>query len=586
MITRFRTPFQLSFQSRNEGISRIHRWQSMPSRLNPSYPAARLTENQDIALLFTGPPDFRFTMDGLDVVFVSGGERADGVTYVRPSKLSEPVTLFEGKDFPLVPGYYGITVTGRGKSWHSLVEITPKFLDKQDWQAMRDELLDEIKHLSFDFMKRSIHLPAALEGQLGLSMDMLLRFYVMSEESGRVLAVLDELSKAANARLVIKKRRLRIKPGGRPDRRVKESHFRLLPGAERAKALYMEVTRDVEENRFARTLIVKLEKNLSFFMEDIQRHAGKIASRQEDLYPYRRNREYKMGQQSLFHLDAYYEKAKKMRAVIRRVKEAPWFLEAKGPLPIAIPMTVFRDPRYSVLYRLHRAMEQPGDALDISDFYQFQWKRTDKLYELWCFLQFIKALSAKGWTIGEGPAVLCEEGRYRLSSLEAGTEILLMRENWVIRLVYDGHIPSSAGDTDLAHPLYTNTSHRRPDLRMDCYKDGYYGGSLVADFKYRDIYNLWQDEERSSGIREQFNSYRDMNTKYYRTLGETESLRDSRPVKEVWAVFPRETPPLSDTDYSLRFVSLAPCRDSHGRLADMLEDYIQSLDFETGVFAK
>lgn len=582
MITRFRRPFQLSFQSRNEGICRIHRWQVAPSGLNPSCPAAKLTENQDIAIHFTGPPDFRFTMDGLDVVFVPGAEWVDGVPYIRPSKSPDPVTLFEGKDFPLVPGYYVITVTGRGKSWHSLLEITPKFMGKQSWQDMRDELTDEIKNLSFDFMKRSIHMSPAMEGQLGISMDMLLRFYVMSEESDRVMGVLDELARAANARLVTRKKQIRLAGDGREDSRVRRPHIRFRPGTQKATVLYTEVTRDVEENCFAKAILLRLEENLSRFMKDIERHAGRISSRQEELYPYRKSREYKMGQHALFRLDLYYEKAHAMRAGIRRVKQAPWFLEAAGPVPAKIPMNVFRDPRYSVLYRLYRNMEQPRDALEISDFYQFQWKRTDKLYELWCFLQFLKALSARGWEMGQGPAVVKEEGRYRLSSLEAGTEITMRRGNLYLRLVYDGQVPASAGDTALSHPLYTNTGHRQPDLRLDFYKDGRYGGSLIADFKYRDIYNLWQDTARSHGIRTQFNSYRDMHTKYYRMLSEAESLRDSRPVKEVWAVFPREAPPLSDADYSLRFVSLVPHMEANRKLPDMLEDYIGSLDFETG----
>lgn len=34
-----------------------------------------LVENQDIWLRFDGPPDFRFTMDGLDVVTLPHAER-------------------------------------------------------------------------------------------------------------------------------------------------------------------------------------------------------------------------------------------------------------------------------------------------------------------------------------------------------------------------------------------------------------------------------------------------------------------------------------------------------------------------------
>lgn len=134
-------------------------------------------------------------------------------------------------------------------------------------------------------------------------------------------------------------------------------------------------------------------------------------------------------------------------------------------------------------------MRNPADSLSVSSFYQFQWKRTDKLYELWCFLQFIKALEEKGWELATGPAVVQEDGKYRLSSLEEGTEITLSRNDEKIRLIYDGTVPQHASDTDReTDPLYTNNVHRRPDLRMDYYRNGAYNGSLVADFKYRDIF--------------------------------------------------------------------------------------------------
>ena len=173
-------------------------------------------------------------------------------------------------------------------------------------------------------------------------------------------------------------------------------------------------------------------------------------------------------------------------------------------------------------------------------------------------------------------SVIREDGRYRLSSLEPGAVISMKKGEEEIRLTYDGIIPAASADTDrMTAPLYTNNAHRRPDLRMDCYRGEMYCGSLVVDFKYRDMLFLWNDENRGEGLRRQFNGYRDMNTKFYRDMDEASSLRDSRPVKEVWAVFPREVPGSSDEDYSLRFIPLSP--GSESRLPQLLEDYLRSL---------
>lgn len=581
MITPSKLPFTLTFSGGwDKGVRYFNRFTDHPEELaEDRAPGLTFTENQDIYIRFDAPRGFRFTMDGLDVVTIPGEERENGQTYIAPfRRQDQPLLLFEGQDFPLVPGYYVLTVEGGGRSWYGLMEITPKYMGKQSWQDMRDELTDEIRTLSFDFMKKNIHISKAMEGALGLNTSMLLRFYTISSESSVVLSVLDELSHTANARMVLRLKQIRQEEGRRPDPHIRPQHVKERPGAPRMPALRTEITRDVEENRFAKSILLALDHILQQFLEEIDGPIRRLEEKQAELRKYTWGLEYKTGEKALSRLSLYRRRARRIKDSISRVSRAPWFEEAGTATEGEVPMTVFMDPRYSVLYRLYKNLSRPAQSLDVSNFYQFQWKRTDKLYELWSFLQFIKALTARGWELEEGITVIKEEGRYRLSSLESGTEIKLKRDGEEVHLIYDGILPASSSDTDRKdHPLYTNNSHRQPDLRLDYYKGGLYYGSLVADFKYRDLLFLWQDETRSASLRRQFNAYRDMNTRFYRDLDEITSLRDSRPVKEVWAVFPREIPGRSDEDYSLRFIPLAPGLNANSRLADELENYLTSL---------
>lgn len=581
MITPSKLPFTLTFSGGwDKGVRYFNRFTDHPEELaEDRAPGLTFTENQDIYIRFDAPRGFRFTMDGLDVVTIPGEERENGQTYIAPfRRQDQPLLLFEGQDFPLVPGYYVLTVEGGGRSWYGLMEITPKYMGKQSWQDMRDELTDEIRTLSFDFMKKNIHISKALEGALGLNTSMLLRFYTISSESSVVLSVLDELSHTANARMVLRLKQIRQEEGRRPDPHIRPQHVKERPGAERMPALRTEITRDVEENRFAKSILLALDHILQQFLEEIDGPIRRLEEKQAELRKYTWGLEYKTGEKALSRLSLYRRRARRIKDSISRVSRAPWFEEAGTATEGEVPMTVFMDPRYSVLYRLYKNLSDPAQSLDVSSFYQFQWKRTDKLYEMWSFLQFIKALTAKGWELEEGISVIREEGRYRLSSLESGTEIKLRRKGEEVHLTYDGILPASSADTDREnHPLYTNNSHRQPDLRLDYYKGGLYYGSLVADFKYRDLLFLWQDETRSASLRRQFNAYRDMNTRFYRDCDEITSLRDSRPVKEVWAVFPREIPGRSDEDYSLRFIPLAPGLNANSRLAEELENYLTSL---------
>lgn len=543
-------------------------------------PALVFTENQDISLYFDAPSSgFRMTMDGLDVVTLPFGEDIEGETWIRPmGRRREYRTLFEGKDFPLVPGYYVITVTSGTKNWYASIEIRPKFLGRQNWQAMKEELTEEIRNLSFDFMKLHIHVDRALGDELGVDSTMLLRFYIMSDMFPQVLNVLEELSHTANSRIT--KRFVPVHRGSDLDRRDPFSD-RLKsrrPGASRYLACRREMTWDVPENQFAKRLLINLTGSLSSFREELRRSEDRLKEKQKRRNRYREDRSWRMGEQALAQFASYEKRAAHLLGAMHVVSEAPWFRETSLKQKENLSMKVFMDPRYSILYRLYNHLKQPEKSVFISSFYLFQWKRTDKLYELWCFLQFIKALTARGWELTDGPAVIKEDGKYRLDSLEEGTVISLKRGHEMVHLSYDAMLPDSGSGTSReSMPVYTNSSHRRPDFRMDYYDEGLYFGSLIADFKYRDVYYLWKDKEKSRDIRQQFNAYHDMNTRYFRDMSEAASLRNARPVKEVWVVFPRDMSTESDPDYNLRFVSLAPGAEANHRLPDLLEEYISIL---------
>ena len=78
------------------------------------------SENQTVNIRFSAPEGFRFTMDGLDIFNADGEQDEEGQTWLLP-RGNKILPLFEGKNFPLVPGYYIMTVTGNGRSWYAMV---------------------------------------------------------------------------------------------------------------------------------------------------------------------------------------------------------------------------------------------------------------------------------------------------------------------------------------------------------------------------------------------------------------------------------------------------------------------------------
>lgn len=303
---------------------------------------------------------------------------------------------------------------------------------------------------------------------LDINPDLLLRFYTISDKSRMVLHVLGELARTANGRLVRRKKPARTAGVSPAASHIPPQSLRPSAGQH---LLYTEMTYDVAENRFAKAILLRLAKNLRDFVSEVDGFIARLDARCQVLLPYTQNQEYRRGEAALVKFRDYRKQALAILRDIERVTRAAWFEEAGSRMPPLIPMTVLCDPRYSLLYHLHRHLEKPEESYSVADFYQFQWKRTDKLYELWGFLQFIKALSSLGWEMEEGMSVIKEDGRYRLSSLESGAVITMKKGEEAIRLTYDGIVPAASADTDrMTAPLYTNNAHRQPDLRMDCYQ--------------------------------------------------------------------------------------------------------------------
>lgn len=63
-------------------------------------PGISTPENQDIAVYFDAPADFRLTMDGLDVISLPKIEKIEGESYIKPMGRSHaPLLLLKERIF-------------------------------------------------------------------------------------------------------------------------------------------------------------------------------------------------------------------------------------------------------------------------------------------------------------------------------------------------------------------------------------------------------------------------------------------------------------------------------------------------------
>ncbi|MEH7378244.1 hypothetical protein [Neobacillus drentensis] len=80
-----------------------------------------------------------------------------------------------------------------------------------------------------------------------------------------------------------------------------------------------------------------------------------------------------------------------MRGAIQWIKTAPWFESIGTYQSSDIPPVMNSDPRYRALYQLYRELKNEQFQLQNHQSYS----GTDKLYEIWGYLQFIKTLAGE-----------------------------------------------------------------------------------------------------------------------------------------------------------------------------------------------
>lgn len=543
-----------------------------------------IKENIDLSIIFSSQNrESRLYMDGLDTLSdrLLEVDPVEGDVYLSPS--SHPVILFENSQnsYPLIPGFYRIVVDHGDQRFYSWIKIIPKQLEEEQWEVMKYEVEKELKGLAHDVILRKMGMDS---GTLGLSKALLGQFIVIKNRFPSVMTVLSDLYRKVNYKitkeyvLVPKEKSMLI------DERTIRHRVSHPENSQMLKTPVNGIIYDIPENRFAKKIINSVCQTLSEFLETVGKMEESIKNSVQQSY-FRTKRE---KDRTLTELHSLGEMASKMRGALQWVRTAPWY-ESVGDFKTVIPPYVMNsDPRYRVLYQLYRELNNDQIDLMMDKSYSYQWKRTDKLYEIWGYIQFIKALNneengftpVEGWVFDEN----FDGQKLLVPTLPSDTEVVFRKDDIRVHLVYEALLPTQSRLTTSEKPLYTRGTHTCPDGRIDVYKDEVFIGSIIFDFKYRPRQTIWNQSliltNQPNGVMRQLVSYGDnLHSPYL--FGEGASLFAGQvsPVQEVWAIYPnRYSSQNIDEfpDHKLCLLELTP-RFDHSHLARKVSNAIDKL---------
>ncbi len=206
-----------------------------------------------------------------------------------------------------------------------------------------------------------------------------------------------------------------------------------------------------------------------------------------------------------------------------------------------IPSILTKDSRYNFLYRVYKMLNNPIQEHD-NELIKFQWKYTDIIYEYWCYIKTIQCLCCIGYVPMDGWIYKNKYSEERIIPfIDDGESVILSKDNITLNVVFNDTYITHKRDAIKENKLvWSLTSHNKPDIHIDIYKDNKFRYSVIIDSKYRNPNGFWKDRKamrhqyKSTAAMEQLTDYA---TRYYFTEEDDDDLKRNA-IKKVIAVCP------------------------------------------------
>ncbi|MED2974584.1 DUF2357 domain-containing protein [Fictibacillus sp. B-59209] len=570
MDTLSNLPFILEFKIGNKLPNRIVDFYSDENSVSEDT-LLEITENVPVEVLFKSEhEDSKLFFEGLESIPERFVEEEDGIPYLAPAEY--PIKIFKQESYPLIPGKYLLRVDCLSISYYTLVAVKPNRVTEEQWEIMKEEVEEQLSGLAQDLIKSRMGL--VYKELKMLAPRQISQFLILQKHYAKALAAITDLYTKANYRI---KKNYQMVPIERVKTTDEKSVIHRLKYPEKQTELKSPINTfeyDLPENRWAKKIAQFVIINLKEFNNLVTSYAENIKFEIDyELRPYAEFQENTRNvliekEKVLSKLEEYLIVTKKIQNAFQMLQSAKWYHEVNEHKPCPLPHVMQLDARYRVLYQMYREMKQEKPELGIDPIYALQWKRTDKLYEIWGFVQLVNAIKElefnpiNGWIYSGA----FNQQKNLIPNLNGGTTITFRNEKLILKLTYDGKIPYQRQDTDpLSEPLYISSNNNRPDSRLDVYEEDIYIGSLIIDFKYRSKRSVWDlgivNTSHKSKTMSQLLSY-GSSCKSIHLYGANNGITHNNPIQEVWAIYPSQynsNHPIEDyEDHHLRLIKLSP----------------------------
>lgn len=535
-------------------------------------------ENIDLEIIFeSNNREDKLYFDLLDIVpsiYLESDEL--NISYITPSEY--PIDIFknDSKDYnygSLIPGYYKITINHNNQHFYSWLKIEPKQITEVQWNALKDEVEATLQGLARDIIYKRTGTKLDSNSLLPLNLITKLEFVNKYYNNWKI-----SLEKVRNAPRYQISKKYNLMNKSKVKIMDNTSLRYLASGKSQNSLVYAPknvINYDILENKWLRYMIQvtyiqskSLNLDLDSFIEGIKQE---IQVKKKYKNSLEKDLRYHRLVDVISELNQYRSQLIRIKTDCYELMQMEWFIEIENVHPRTNSIALQMDSNYRTIYKFYKSLITESYSIEWNNEYTYFWKRTDQLYEIWGYIQFIQGLlsdevgfvSSKGWLFEEQ---LRTNNNFVIPFLKQGTTVEFYKDDVVIKLVYDESISYSQKQSK-SSLLYTNMKSNRPDTRMDFYKGGEYIGSIIIDFKYRPLFRIWDrtrlNPKRQTDVMVQLISYRDsIKSIHLYNKSHPNQWHRYRAVHEVWAVYPNHSRNLEGEDpfasHQIRLVELTP----------------------------
>lgn len=623
MATLVNIPFELTISTKNlsddgyREITLTEFYESVLDLKKQYRPELRILENRNLYVKLTSSyKDSILDMDGFDGIDMEKLRHSDGF-YLKETE--HFVNVFSAQNYPLPPGIYILKVVCNGKAYYTGFEVMPAAMERSCvWHAMLAEVLDNVSLQSMEYaFIRSV---ARTFDASDVYPHMLWKMLVLNQRYTSVIAALRDIKSNPHSRLVKKYGLLSRHDNITLDLKSLRLNASKNHKANKIFALEKVTSFNLIENRYLKTMLRGLDVRIQQCLEEAERNMLDAQFDLANVYysNEKETPEYLRKAKVNGFLKEQCDKIKKLKLAIGELCQVKWIKELLLLEERVVSTQSFSDPRYNVIYSLYSKLDKISKGYSNDKQITMLWKRTSLMYEYWNIISIVKSLSKIGFKISPNDNVVESLETIKIKQLNSGDCFSFRSEDkrYLVNLYYEKNIPSTCHIegpqfvdrikdakkmTDkLTQPLYTIWKNNSPDCRLDFYRADsngqytFYEGSLVIDFKYRKRQAVWNDineyqgfDKDSSYIKkdndcsQQLKNYKKMETIYYGLCSgsyKDESIKDIRPVHEVWALYPNLDEPHKveyKSGFGIRLISSLP--GCEGVLENNLKKFIDSL---------